>query len=158
VLELGSNIGLNMMALKQLLPDAELSAVEINEKASSELKRNLPDIDVHPTSVLEFEPSRTWDLVFTKGFLIHINADKLPTVYKLMYQSSCRYILISEYYNPTPTEIVYRGHTGKLFKRDFAGEMIETFPHLSLVDYGFVYHRDPNFAQDDMNWFLMEKR
>ena len=158
VLELGSNIGLNMMALKQLLPDAALSAVEINEKAASELRSNIPDIDLHLTSILEFQPSRTWDMVFTKGVLIHINPDKLPVVYDLMYQCSARYILVSEYYNPKPTEIVYRGNTGKLFKRDFAGELLERFPDLSLVDYGFVYHRDPNFPQDDMNWFLMEKK
>lgn len=31
VLELGSNIGLNLIPLRELLPDAQLSAVEINE-------------------------------------------------------------------------------------------------------------------------------
>ncbi len=158
VLELGSNIGLNMMALRQLLPDAMLSAVEINEKAAAELRANVPDIDLYLTSILEFEPNRTWDLVFTKGVLIHINPDKLHAVYQLMYQSSSRYILVSEYYNPKPTEVSYRGHTDKLFKRDFAGEIMDAFPDLSLVDYGFVYYRDPNFPQDDMHWFLMEKK
>ena len=157
VLELGSNIGLNLIALKQLLPKSELSAVEINEKAASELKDNLPEIDLHITSILEFQANKTWDLVFTKGVLIHINPDKLPIVYELMYQSSSRYVLVSEYYNPIPTEVVYRGHTSKLFKRDFAGELLEKFPNLYLIDYGFVYHRDPNFPQDDMTWFLMEK-
>ena len=27
-----------------------------------------------------------------------------------------------------------------------------------LVDYGFAYRHDPNFPQDDITWFLMEKR
>ena len=157
VLELGSNNGLNLMALTQLLPQSKFSAVEINEKAASELKRSLPGIDLHLTSILAFQPKGTWDLVFTKGVLIHINPERLSAVYELMYRSSSRYILISEYYNPTPTEVVYRGHTGKLFKRDFAGEMLDSFPDLSLVDYGFVYHRDPIFPQDDTNWFLIEK-
>jgi hypothetical protein len=44
------------------------------------------------------------------------------------------------------------------FKRDFAGEIMDRFPDLRLVDYGFVYHRDPQFPQDDFTWFLMEKR
>ena len=35
--------------------------------------------------------------------------------------------------------------------------MLDAFPDLRLIDYGFVYHRDPNFPQDDLNWFLMEK-
>jgi pseudaminic acid biosynthesis-associated methylase len=158
VLELGSNIGLNLIALRQLLPGSKLSAVEINEKAASILKENIPEIDLYITSILEFQPSKTWDLVFTKGVLIHINPNKLPVVYELIYKCSSRYVLVSEYYNPKPTEAVYRGHTGKLFKRDFAGEILEKFPDLSLIDYGFVYHRDPNFPQDDITWFLMEKK
>ena len=158
VLELGANIGLNLMAIKQLLPDAKLSAVEINERAAAELASNVPGLDVHLKSILEFEPTMSWDLVFTKGVLIHINPETLPDVYKLMYECSNRYLLVSEYYNPQPVEISYRGHAGKLFKRDFAGELLDAFPSLDLVDYGFVYHRDPNFPQDDMNWFLLEKK
>jgi pseudaminic acid biosynthesis-associated methylase len=158
VLELGSNIGLNIMAIRQLLPDVKISAVEINEKAAEELKSNLPDVDLHLASILEFKPDRAWDLVFTKSVLIHINPEKLLKVYSLIYRSSSHYILVAEYYNPKPTEVIYRGHTGKLFKRDFAGEMMDSFPNLSLVDYGFIYHRDQNFPQDDINWFLMEKK
>ncbi len=158
VLELGPNIGLNLMALRHLLPTAKLSGVEINKKAASELQSNLRDVDLHVSSILDFQPEVTWDLVFTKGVLIHINPNKLPIVYELMYRASSRYLLISEYYNPKPTEVTYRGHAGKLFKRDFAGEILDKFPDLSLIDYGFVYHRDPNFPQDDMTWFLMEKK
>lgn len=157
VLELGSNIGLNLVALGQLLPGAQLSAVEINDQAARELKANLPDVDLHRTSILDFQPRATWDLVFTKGVLIHINPDKLPLVYDVMYCSSSRYVLVCEYYNPRPTEVTYRGHTGKLFKRDFAGDMLDRFPDLALLDYGFVYHRDPSFPQDDLTWFLMQK-
>lgn len=158
VLELGSNIGLNLVALRHLLPAAQLSAVEINQKAASELQSKLPDVNLHVKSILEFQPEATWDLVFTKGVLIHINPDKLPTVYELIHRASSRYVLVAEYYNPKPTEITYRGHAGKLFKRDFAGEMLDKFPDLHLVDYGFVYHRDPHFPQDDSTWFLLEKR
>ena len=158
VLELGSNIGLNLMAIQRLLPEARLSAVEINERAAPELRGNLPDVDLHVNSILEFLPSTTWDLVFTKGVLIHINPDKLPTVYELMYEASSRYLLIAEYYNPVPVEVIYRSHTGKLFKRDFAGDLMDKYPNLVLRDYGFVYHRDANFPQDDMTWFLMEKQ
>ncbi|MEM7352850.1 MAG: pseudaminic acid biosynthesis-associated methylase, partial [Acidobacteriota bacterium] len=157
VLELGSNIGLNLMALRQLLPEAALSAVEINQKAASELQARLPEVDLHRTSAFDFEPSRTWDLVFTKGVLIHIAPERLAEIYRLLHRSAARYLLLCEYYNPSPVEVVYRGHQGKLFKRDFAGEMLDTFSDLALVDYGFVYHRDPNFPQDDMTWFLLEK-
>ncbi|MGE5403941.1 MAG: pseudaminic acid biosynthesis-associated methylase, partial [Candidatus Saccharibacteria bacterium] len=67
-------------------------------------------------------------------------------------------IIVAEYYNPTPVEIQYRGHANKLFKRDFAGEMMDKYTDLKLVKYGFAYHRDPNFPQDDITWMLLEKR
>ena len=94
---MGSNIGHNLLALKQLLTKCRLSAVEINKQAVSELKENLPEVDLQFASILEFHPIDLWDLVFTKGVLIHINPDKLPMVYDLMYKSSSHYILIAEY-------------------------------------------------------------
>lgn len=92
-----------------------------------------------------------------KGVLIHIAPDQLAAVYEKLYQVSRRYILIAEYYNPKPVSIPYRGHADRLFKRDFAGEMLDRYPDLELVDYGFVYHRDPLFPQDDMTWFLLQR-
>ena len=65
--------------------------------------------------------------------------------------------LIAEYYNPTPIKVEYRGHKEKLFKRDFCGEMLDQYSDLTLLDYGFLYHRDNNFPQDDISWFLIEK-
>jgi len=57
----------------------------------------------------------------------------------------------------TSSDIPYRGHSDRLFKRDFAGEMLEAYPGLALVDYGFAYRRDPVFPQDDISWFLLRK-
>jgi hypothetical protein len=34
---------------------------------------------------------------------------------------------------------------------------LDRYPDLDLVDYGFVYHRDPLFPQDDMTWFLLQR-
>lgn len=157
VIEFGANLGLNLIAIRQLLPTAMLSAVEINEKAVSELDK-LGFIDVHPTSILDFSPEgHEHDLALIKGVLIHINPDCLTQAYDILYKSSIRYICVAEYYNPSPVEISYRGHSGKLFKRDFAGEMLDRYPDLNLVEYGFVYHRDNHFPQDDLTWFILEK-
>ena len=156
IIEFGANIGLNMEALRKLRPVAELSAIEINQKAIIELKK-IKELKVYPQSILEFNADYQRDLVFTKGCLIHIDPNSLANVYDLMYQTSRRYICIGEYYNPTPVEVRYRGNQDKLFKRDFAGEMIDRFSDLRLIDYGFYYHRDTNFPQDDITWFLLEK-
>ena len=117
----------------------------------------LPGIEVYYDSIIGFESVKAYDLVFTKGVLIHINPDELSQVYDLMHKTSRRYLMVAEYYNSTPVEIPYRGHSGKLFKRDFAGEILDRFSDLELVDYGFAYHRDIYFPQDDITWFLMEK-
>jgi pseudaminic acid biosynthesis-associated methylase len=156
IIEFGANIGLNLQALRRLLPAAELAAIEINEKAVRSLAA-IPQLQVFATSILDFAPARTWDLALIKGVLIHINPDALPMVYSLLYLSASRYICVIEYYNPTPVEVTYRGHTGRLFKRDFAGEMLDAYPDLRLVDYGFTYRRDPRYREDDTTWFLLEK-
>lgn len=157
ICEFGSNRGLNLVALKNLIPDAKFSAIEINKQAINELKSNLKDVKVYPMSIFDFIPDVKKDFVFIKGVLIHINPNKLQTVYKLLFESSNKYICIIEYYNPTPVTISYRGYDDRLFKRDFVGEIMKKYENLKLVDYGFVYHNDPNFPQDDITWFLLEK-
>lgn len=156
-IEFGANIGMNIKALQLLHPGIDAHAIEINAAATTELKKIIPDDHVFHTSILDFSPQREWDLTLIKGVLIHINPDMLNDVYDKLIQSCGRYLLVAEYYNPTPMSISYRGHTDRLFKRDFAGEMMDRYSNLKLIDYGFVYRRDPNFPQDDTTWFLMEK-
>lgn len=156
-IEFGANIGNNLKALRQLLPSAALAGIEINQLAAQQL-REWGESDVFHASILEFNNPAQWDLAFIKGVLIHIAPECLPEVYDRLYQAAARYICLVEYYNPTPVEVSYRGHANRLFKRDFAGEMLDRFTDLSVVDYGFVWHRDPAFPLDDCSWFLLEKR
>lgn len=156
IIEFGANIGLNLIAIKALLPDVEISGVEINKEACSELSQ-INDIKVYNSSIAGFIAVYKRDFVLTKCFLIHINPQLLPAVYETIYKTSKKYICIAEYYNPTPATVVYRGHKNKLFKRDFAGELLRKFKDLRLINYGFSYHKDNNFKQDDLTWFLLEK-
>lgn len=156
VLEFGSNIGLNLQALGMLLPETKLSAVEINKKAVEELGK-LKLHKVFNESILEFNNKETYDMTFTSGVLIHIDPEELKDVYEKLYVSSNKYILIAEYYNPTPVEIEYHGFRDKLFKRDFAGEMLDIYSDLKLVNYGFTYKRDNIFKYADLSWFLLKK-
>lgn len=155
IIEFGANIGLNLKAIKRLLPAAELSGVEINKKAYGILKNNIDKS--YNESILDYKTDFQRDFVLIKGVLIHINPEKLKEVYEVLYNSTSKYICIVEYYNPSPVEIPYRGHDGYLFKRDFAGEFMDKYSEVKLVDYGFVYHRDNNFSADDLTWFLLSK-
>ncbi|WP_259017021.1 pseudaminic acid biosynthesis-associated methylase [Emticicia fluvialis] len=158
LIEFGANIGMNLRAIKALYPGIDLGGIEINEEAAGELRKVIGSENVFQGSILEYEPVKKYEVALIKGVLIHINPEVLPVIYQKLYEASGRYILICEYYNPSPVSINYRGHTDRLFKRDFAGEMLEKYPDLSLVDYGFVYRRDPAFPQDDITWFLMQKK
>lgn len=157
VTEFGANIGLNLRALRSLLPEAELTGVEINAKAAQILSSE-GTIKVLEGSLFDTAPSTPADLAFTCGVLIHINPDRLRIAYDQLARGSRRYVVVSEYYNPVPTEVVYRGHSERLYKRDFAGEFLDAHPDFELRDYGFVYHRDPHFPADDFTWFLLERR
>ena len=64
--------------------------------------------------------------------------------------------MLVEYYSSNPVGVRYRGNKDKLFKRDFAGEIIKKY-NLNLIDYGFVYRFDKN-PQDDLTWFLLKKK
>ena len=155
VRELGCNTGLNLIALRRLQPNLKLSGYEINEEAARQASEyNVAKIT--QCSILEEINDEKVDLTFTAGVLIHINPDFLDDVYRNLVNGSNRYVLVSEYYNPIPAQINYRGHQDKLFKRDFAGDLIDRYD-LKLIDYGFLYKRDNWAPQDDITWFLLEK-
>lgn len=156
IMELGCNIGLNLQALNRINKAFELSAYEINPIAAGKAKElNVANV-ICDTIINKIKSERTFDLTFTSGVLIHIDPAHLHDVYQNLYDLSARYILINEYYNPTPVMVEYRGAKDKLFKRDFAGELIDKF-NLRLIDYGFLYRRDSYFPRDDSTWFLLEK-
>ncbi len=155
IIELGANIGNNLESLKKIYKNSNLTAVEINNKACDILKKKNLKINVINSDIANLKLNIKFDLVLIKGVLIHINPLQLNKIYKKIYSLSKKYILIAEYYNPKPVKLIYRNKKNKLFKRDFAGEMIKKYK-LRLLDYGFSYRLD-KFPQDDLSWFLLKK-
>lgn len=156
-LEFGANIGMNLRALQLLYPSMTLRGIEINAEAARQLGDLIGPSNVTCGSIFDEVGGPTVDLALIKGVLIHINPDMLALTYQRLVASTHRYLLVCEYYNPSPVSIPYRGHADRLFKRDFAGELMVAYPELRLVDYGFAYRRDPAFPQDDITWFLLQK-
>ena len=160
VVEFGSNTGANIFAIKRLLPNCGVTAIEINKNAADLLKERYEtvyedEICVMNQSLLDFDINFQKKMSIVFGVLMILEPCMLRDVYQKLYDATSKYILIAEYYNPTPLEVAYRG--GVLIKRDFAGEMLDMFSNLRLVDYGFVYHRDTCFPEGDITWFLLEK-
>ncbi len=157
VLELGANIGYNILAIKKIFRKLKnITCVEINNFAYKELIK-IKGINATNDSLIKFQSKKKYELVFTKGVLIHLNPNSLKNVYKKMGKFSSKYVLIAEYYNPTPTKVNYRGNKNKLFKRDFAQEFLKENEKFKLIDYGFTYRKD-KYPQDDLTWFLFKRK
>jgi len=155
-LELGANVGCNLDAIKKIFPNTKTFGVEINKKAFSIGKKKHVYFN---KSVYDFRSKKKFDLVFCAGVLIHQNPKYLTKFYKKLHTLSKKYIYICEYFNATPVMIDYRGHSEKLFKRDFAKELWKLYPNLKLLDYGFSWKEDPILKDynDSDNWFLFKK-
>ena len=156
VIEFGANLGHNLVALRYLLdnPGARLDGVEVNEQAYKTLQGVADDCWL--ANMCDFRVPWGWDLALSKGVLIHVHPDDISKAYQTLYTSSNRYILIGEYFNPTPVAVKYRGESEALWKRDFGGDMLDMFPGLTCVDYGFVWSRDEH-PQDNVTWWLLRK-
>ena len=161
LIEFGANDGSNLRACRIVAPSMTLAGVEINDAAFQKMK-SVADFAycgsmIDGIVMLDGIGVGKWDMSMTRGVLIHIPPDSLPKAYAALYKASMRYICITEYYSPTPRMIPYRGKDNLLWARDFAGEMMDLYP-LKLVDYFFTYHRDPQYPQDDVTTFIMERK
>ena len=161
VLEFGCGAGLNLAALRERFPWLSLTGVDVNNCALKTASERLP----HPRhrvltgSILngmKIPGVEQADLVLSKGLLIHIHPNDLERAYQTLYDSTRRYILVCEYFSQNPVSIPYRGQPEALWKRDFAGDLLDAYDDLQVVAYGFAWRRDPD-PQDDLNWFLLEK-
>ncbi len=156
-LDCGSNIGRNIAFLKKLIPSAQANIVELAEDPFNKCNKEF-DIEnsfLGPIKNAKFD--KKFELVFTSGVLIHVNPDDLLISMKSMYENSSRFILIAEYFNRTPVEIEYRGHSDMLFKRDFGKLFRENFD-CKIVDYGFLWgHQFDDAGFDDITYWLFEK-
>ncbi len=157
ICELGANKGHNLEAFRAISSDLSLTGVEVNPQAFKVLS-TLENVAAVRSSIQDFSPVSTFDLVFTCGVLIHVPPADLNEVYNRIFGLSDRYILLNEYFSPSPVEIPYRGTSGTLFKRDFGTEFLEgREDKLEIVDYGFLWKR-AHPAWDNTTWWLFEKR
>jgi pseudaminic acid biosynthesis-associated methylase len=151
-LEFGANDGRNLTALR-MFGVSYCSGVEINQDVYMNLLRTADSSFCQ--SILDFHAGRCWDLVLTKGCLIHIAPEEIHKALKVVYDYAFRYILLAEYHSPRYEELLYRGRKDLLWKGPYAEDMIKEYG-LKLRDYGFISRLD-EYPEDDLTWFLLEK-
>jgi pseudaminic acid biosynthesis-associated methylase len=156
VLEVGCNLGGNLIWIARRLEPQNVYGVDISSAALRELKKALPDVNAvwSPAKDLPFRDER-FDLVFTAGVLIHQPRQSLKQVMREILRCSRRWVLALEYYSPTTVEVPYRGNRGALFKRDYGRLYQRLAPQLQLVETGRLGQQD---GWDDVTHWLFEKR
>ncbi|TXJ25401.1 MAG: methyltransferase domain-containing protein [Chitinophagaceae bacterium] len=160
VLELGAGKGENLEAIHNLRTNLfdirmcvdQLTGVDVNAVACKEMERR--GFTAINKPVLEADLDKQFELVITRGFLIHVPKGALPSTLACIYNASSRYICFAEYYSPVRREVDYHGQGSALWLDDFAARIMEMYPSLKLLDYGFKYHKDNGY---DLTYFLMEK-
>ena len=161
VLEVGSNIGLNLIYLNRLYcENLDLFAVEPNIAAFNMLTSQPQLINLKKAwncNAFNLPPEDgSIDLVFTSGVLIHIAPADLQRATDEIVRVANKFVLCIEYFSHKPESIEYRGRDGLLFKRDFGAFYQDTYPELKCRDYGFLWQRE--FAVfDNLTWWLFEK-
>ncbi|HKS74218.1 MAG TPA: pseudaminic acid biosynthesis-associated methylase [Terriglobales bacterium] len=133
VLEVGCNVG-NQLLLLQRSGYKNLHGIEIQKYAVDRAHERLPGVDVREGSALQIPyPDKHFDLVFTSGVLIHISPSNLSEVLREIHRTAKTWIWGLEYYADAPTEVMYRGQQGLLWKSAFAQVYLDRFSDLELV-------------------------
>jgi len=104
ICEAGCNIGNNLSSFPENL---DVFGIDMNKKAIEKAKNQYPHFSFKQTDIKQtgFSDS-SFDLVFTRGVLIHISTDELDSVMKELLRISKKWILNFEYF----------GEDGKMIK------------------------------------------
>jgi pseudaminic acid biosynthesis-associated methylase len=153
-LEVGCNVGDNLLALSELIGAGALAGVDVNEGALATARAALPEADLRHVAArtLPF-PDHSFELAFTAMVLIHQPDETLESVMQEIVRCSSRYVLSLEYEAPEYVEVPYRGQEGALFKRPYGALYAATFPQLRPVAGGFLGQAE---GWDDVTWSLLE--
>lgn len=161
VLEVGSNVGINLAAINSIMDKKiDVYAVEPNKTAYDKLLENASVTGI--TKAWNCDAfnlpltDASVDLVFTCGVLIHIAPENLGKITDEIVRVAGKFVLCMEYFSHEPEEKPYRGEDGLLFKRDFGAYYLDRFDNLECIDYGFVWQR-ANKLFDNVNWWLFKK-
>lgn len=152
-LDVGCNAGWNMRALKAIGGDqVTMSGIDVNDEALGEAVEAGFDVINCPAIQCCDDPLSPdcAEMVLCSGVLIHVPPDELALTMAAMRDAASQYVLAIEYAADADTEVEYRGHTGRLWKRPF-GEHFLAVGGLALVETGEAE------GYDQCRYWLLEK-
>lgn len=133
ILEVGCNLG-HQLAILQKLDHYQLTGVEPQFYALNKAKGRYPQISFVKGTIFNIPfANNNFDLVFTRGVLIHISPQDLQAGLREIYRVSKTYIAGLEYYAQKLTSVTYRGQKNLLWKTDYQKQYLRLFPQLKLI-------------------------
>jgi trans-aconitate methyltransferase len=147
VYEVGCNVGYNLSAIRYENDHVHVYGEDVNRSALNQAESAGLNVSLADKDAIRQPP---YELVFTAGVLIHIAPQDLQAFMQRIVDASCDYVLAVEYEADTETEVEYRGHSGKLWKRPY-GKLYQEMG-LTLVEEG-----DPGTAFDRCKYWLLRR-
>jgi SAM-dependent methyltransferase len=116
VLEAGCNVGNNLRGFPS---SSIVYGIDMNEKALNIARTRYPTFHFDKGSITKM-PYRNsqFDLVFTRGVLIHINQNDMPLTVKEIFRVSKKWIINLEYFGEDGKMIKWKRGNGLLWYRD----------------------------------------
>ena len=149
-LDVGCNAGWNLQAIRSINSEYLMSGLDVNRGALEEATAAGFDVmEGRADQAAELFGPMAADLVVTSGVLIHIAPEDLTAAMKSIAEASAKYVLAIEYDAHEAAEVVYRGHTGRLWRRPY-GKLYQDLG-LTLVETG------PAQGYVECNFWLLEK-
>lgn len=149
-LDVGTNAGFNLHALRSISEEYIMSGIDVNRQALDLAQAAGFDVEEgRADQVVEVFGEGAAEMVITSGVLIHIAPEDLAAAMTAIRDASSHYVLAIEYDSDREREINYRGNAGKLWARPF-GKLYEALG-MSLVETGVAQ------GYDSCNYWLMER-
>jgi hypothetical protein len=99
LLEVGTNTGRNLAAVKATHPDMRVRGLDVNRRALDHGRQLHPDVEFMLADANRWpEPPDAWDAVLTMSVLDHVPVDAVPQLTRNMAQSA-RHVITFELYD-----------------------------------------------------------
>lgn len=149
-LDVGTNMGWNLRALRHISDKFQMSGVDINHLAVMEAQEHFDVIEASARELVDNFGPKSSQCTITSGVLIHIPPSELQAVMRSIIEVTSDYIVCIEYEAPQEEMVPYRGHFDKLWKRPY-GRLYEEMG-CSIVEYG-----ESAEGFDSCAWWILER-
>jgi spore coat polysaccharide biosynthesis protein SpsF len=118
VLEAGCNVGNNLCGFP---PSFNVYGIDMNKKALRKAREKYPTFHFDEGSIINMPyKDSQFDLVFTRGVLIHVNQNDMPNAIKEILRVSKKWIINIEYFGEDGKMIKWKRGDNLLWYRDMS--------------------------------------